>query len=459
MAWDDVLFGILTGGAYNVAKGAVEAGEAAGSIADDVGKSAAAITQKVTMMMDDIDAFIRGLEGMVVIERAAPRTEDELWDEEVQRLKDFRAKETDLVAQLAALGGSDDAGSLTGYIMGAIFGPADPNAAKKSQLAVQILIVRSAIRDLLYTEPGIGPETIYQAKEILERFHTLEQPRIEEIMDTTDDTIEETKEVIGEVRKLFVIRRWVVKEPAKLSAEEKNRLGRFQMKKDLYDHLIAKHEVVADFMKKGLETFQPAAQVTGLKRELTLAGATSPAVAEYARSASGMNLARATIQAPLGNLSSRFIRPQAAAYISSYTAIQGRIRFYEREQLKADKAIFSMTYELVEEPGVIPKTLEEVHLSIQRFRTQEQPRIEKIMDSANETILESRGVLKSVDLTVQESQKLLANLNTGMETSQGVFDALSKYRVPILIGCAFMGLLVVAIMVMVLVVLIKIALH
>jgi hypothetical protein len=47
----------------------------------------------------------------------------------------------------------------------------------------------------LYKKPGVIPETIYHLKETVERFNTLEQPRIEKLLDDVDLTIQESQKV------------------------------------------------------------------------------------------------------------------------------------------------------------------------------------------------------------------------------------------------------------------------
>ena len=471
MSWDDWVFGILTGGAYNVAKGAYEGGKAvgdavgaAGTAIDDIGKAVSVITSKATTMLDDIDAFLKEVEKMVVIDRQVPRTDDELWDEEVQRIKDIRAMEAGLVNQLKALGGSDDTSSLESYIYAGIAsfitGGGNATTITMYTLALKILVLRQAINDILYEEPGVIPETIYNVKEALERFRTLEQPRIEAIMDKSEDTIQETTEVLTEVKKLFVIKKWVLKNTATLTAQNQADIKWYTMQKEAYSALIDKHHLISDAVNKKMLQFQPG---TGpvVNKELAVSGTTGEL---HAFSTAGTQITANTKlggingELALKGIASRFIRPQSLAYISGYTTIHGTIQFYERERLKVEKKIFSLTWELVEEPGVIPKTLEEVHLTVERFRTVEQPKVEKILDVTADTIAESKVVLVSVDGTMQESKHFLSQLNTSLGKVQGWFDFLATYRVPLLIGCVFVGVLVIAIMITVLVVLIKMVL-
>ena len=143
--------------------------------------------------------------------------------------------------------------------------------------------------------------------------------------------------------------------------------------------------------------------------------------------------------------------------INGYAYLQGNVRLFEREPLR-------LTGRSPVSPSSWwrsrrdPRTLDDVHLSLARFRTVEQPKIEKIMDITEATIAESKTVLVSVDAAVNELKNLVIQLNTSLNKVQGWLDFLAAYRLPLLAGCAVFGLLVIAIMIAVLLVLIKIAL-
>ncbi len=94
MSWDDWVFGALTGGLYNVGKTAYKAGEAADQagdaieeIADGAGTALAAVGSTVTKLGKDMSSFLKEMEELLTVKRLTPRDEDDLWDEEVERLK------------------------------------------------------------------------------------------------------------------------------------------------------------------------------------------------------------------------------------------------------------------------------------------------------------------------------------------------------------------------------------
>jgi hypothetical protein len=138
-----------------------------------------------------------------------------------------------------------------------------------------------------------------------------------------------------------------------------------------------------------------------------------------------------------GNVSTIATQPMAAsvatalkqnsvsAYLDNYHMIEGRVRYFMRERLKIEKAIYRIKWVAVEEPGVIPKTLEEIRAILERLRTEAQPRLEGLIDNVNATILETKDVL--------------ANVNTSLESAQGAFAFLNQYSLYIKIGMAVAG--------------------
>jgi hypothetical protein len=462
MAWDDIVFGVLTGGIYNLAKTAYKAGEAADQagdaveeIADSVGKSVAVIAESVTRMADELASFIHELEDLVTIKRSTPRSEEDLWDEEVERLAALRQREAELVAELEALGAEDD-GSSSWYD---IFDDLD-RVFKELTIQIKLAAVRNAINEILYEEPGVIPETLHQVRGILERFHTLEQPRIEALMDSADEGMEEVNEILVEVKKLFIVTKWRKVELSTLPAPVLEQLHKLEAAKAIYDGLIAKTSAVADSLQVGLDRVQPS----GIELPHPGKGSGSPLQRKMAPSAEAGLLMKegrpvgVTHRPAMDKLGSRINNATVSAYLGAHHSLVGRIRFFERERFKIEKGIHRILWVKVEEPGVIPKTLDEVHESLHRFRTEEQPRIERVMDNAGDTMLEAKDLLVSLDLTAQESTALIGNLNESLEETRGWLTFLSAYRVPILVALGCVGILSVAIMVMVLVVLIKIAL-
>jgi len=68
-----------------------------------------------------------------------------------------------------------------------------------------------------------------------------------------------------------------------------------------------------------------------------------------------------------------------------------------RELAKTKLAINKLMFKEVEEPGVIPRTLAKLEEITARFNTEEQPRMEQIMDSINGNLSESQGILNKTN--------------------------------------------------------------
>lgn len=85
-----------------------------------------------------------------------------------------------------------------------------------------------------------------------------------------------------------------------------------------------------------------------------------------------------------------------SAYHNNYQMVAGRLKYFQREKLKVEKQIYRLRWVPVEEPGVIPKILEEVRQTLGHFRTESQPRVDAILDSVNGAVVETTGVLQNV---------------------------------------------------------------
>ncbi|MDD1667446.1 MAG: hypothetical protein LUO96_03160, partial [Methanomicrobiales archaeon] len=419
MAWDDIVFGVLTGGIYNLGKtvykageAAEEAGDAVEEVADSVGKAIAVIAESATKMMEELGSFVHELEGMVTVKRSTPRSEDDLWEEELERLTALRAREAELVTELEALGADlaeiDSFSDLFTYL---------DRMMEVLSVQVKLAVVRSAIHEILYEEPGVVPETLYQVRGILERFHTLEQPRIEGLMDSAGEGMEEVNGILVEVKKLFVVTKWKKVELSTLPAPLLEKLRGLEARRAMYDSLITKSTLVADALQGGLEKVQPSE--VSLPRWGRGAGiplpkkAVSPVMEAGPVKKAGLVAGKA-ISPAAEKIGARFNNTTVTAYLGAHDTLLGRVRFFEVERLKVEKEIFRITWMKVEEPGVIPKTFDEVHLSLNRFRTEEQPRIELIMDNVSETVVEAKDLLVSLDLTAKETTSLIANMNESM---------------------------------------------
>ena len=476
MAWDDVVFGVLTGGLYNVGKTAYKAGEAADQagdaveeIADGAGSALAILGSTVNKLGKDISSFIKELEELLTIKRITPRDEDDLWDEEVERLNKLRALEADLLDELEALGASDDdegwSGSFWGALFGGVFDDLE-NYFKELAIRTKLAVVRQAIHEILYEEPGVVPTSLHNVQQILERFNTLEQPRLEDILDSVDDNLEQSEEILKEVKKLFVIKTWQAVPDSNLTDIQRVELEALEASLANYNQLITKNSTVSLQLQDALvhaqpETFQMAKMIGTTLGSNGGSGNNpgdhlsnpSPTIKGGGSAGDNPTLSHHMHRAMLpsgpsialrGKVSTIAAQPMAAsvatalkqntvsAYLDNYHRIEGRVRYYVRERFKIEKAIYRMKWVAVEEPGVIPKTLEEIRGILERLRTEAQPRVEVLLDNVSATVLETKEVL--------------TNVNTSLESVQGAFAFLNQYSLYIKIGLAVAGGLTLLIM-------------
>jgi len=213
MSWDDWVLGIATGGAYNLGKAAYNAmegiGEASSSAGPAVEQAGSAIATMATTLQavgDQLKSLLAEAEELLTIRRMSPRGEDELWEEEKERLADLRKELADIEASISKAS----------------------NIIEMLILMIRLESVKCGINEILYEEPGILSEFIYNSKETLERFNTLEQPRIEEILDSVEDNLETSEEILHEIKKLFVIKKKVPIPISELSSDSINKLDRLR---------------------------------------------------------------------------------------------------------------------------------------------------------------------------------------------------------------------------------------
>jgi hypothetical protein len=481
MAWDDWVFGGLTGGLYNVGKtvykagkAAEQAGDAVEEVADGAGTAVAAIGSTVTKLGKDLSSFLKEMEELLTIKRLAPRDEDDLWDEEVERLNALRQREAELLAELEALEASDDDRSWFDSLW-AVFGGAP---YEELLVRTKLAVVRGAIHEILYEEPGVVPTSIHNLQLILERFNTLEQPRLEEILDSINDNLEESEEILQEVKKLFVVKTWKAVPIAELPEKKRNDLEVLEASLANFDKLIAKNTTISAQLQQALVQAQPTtlqmAKMVGTSfkvsgrveggnpggnpgdnlstADVSFAGSDRPSNDQpmlHAVLPSGPSLAlkgkvSAIASQPMAvSVATALNQNVVTGYLDNYHIIEGRVRYYLRERIKLEKAIHRIMWVPVEEPGVIPKMLEEVRQTIARFRTESQPRVENMLDNVNATVV--------------ESTTMLANVNRSLESVQGAFDFLAKYGLYIKIGLVVAGGLTLLILLMGLIVLVRLA--
>ncbi|RZN14983.1 MAG: hypothetical protein EF812_04005 [Methanosarcinales archaeon] len=468
MAWDDWVVGAATGGLYNVGKTAYKAGKAAEQagdaveeISDGAGTALAAIGSTVTKLGKDMSSFLKGMEELLTVKRLTPRDEDNLWDEEVERLNALRQREAELLTELEVLEAPDNDHSWFDSFFDSIFGGV---SYEELVIRTKLAVVRKAINEILYEEPGVVPTSIYNLQQILERFNTLEQPRLEEILDSVDDNLGESEEILQEMKKLFVVKTWKAVPISELSEKKRKELEVLETSLANFGQLIAKNTTISTQLQQALVKAQPAefemAKMIGVKFSSSggVEGgnpSSNPGGNQgdkrqpihHAVLASGPSFAlRGKVSAiaaqPMAaSVATEMNQNVVAAYLDNYHIVEGRRRYYLRERLKVEKTIYRIKWVPVEKPGVIPEMLEEIKQTIARFRMESQPRVESVLDNVNATMIESTAVL--------------SNVNRSLENAQGAFEFLTKYSLYIKIGLAVAGGLMILNLSVILIVLLR----
>ncbi|MCK5661227.1 MAG: hypothetical protein KAH86_07690, partial [Methanosarcinales archaeon] len=140
MAWDDWVFGIATGGLYNLGKAGYNAMDSAGDAADSAGVAVASIGATVEALGEQLESLLEEVEELITINRLTPRDEADLWDEERDRLQDLRERETELRAKLAELEDNDYGNWLDNIMQGML---------EKFKILSSLSIVRGEIHKIL----------------------------------------------------------------------------------------------------------------------------------------------------------------------------------------------------------------------------------------------------------------------------------------------------------------------
>ena len=243
------------------------------------------------------------------------------------------------------------------------------------------------------------------ANAVLARFKTIEQPKIEDIMDSVDGNLEESKEVLEQVNKLFATKKKIpldITEIDQLPDFTKLKLGFLLDEANNLESTVTKdlkllsqyREIKAGFHPTDLEI---QAEIDSIK-----SGSFAKSSLDDITKKSLDNVEKET---------EAYMRPSVLSLtkeltptIDKYFALNSRYEsfkayqiFHWREIDKLHREIDKIKYVYVDEPGVIPRTLGKIEDIVGRVNTEEQPRIEKIMDSVNGNLVESQGILNKIN--------------------------------------------------------------
>ncbi|WP_406659591.1 hypothetical protein V7O66_06995 [Methanolobus sp. ZRKC3] len=526
MAWYDVVLGVATGGLYTIGKTIYQAGNAAeeaGDAAEQAGLAIAVIGSTIQALGEQLESTLQEVEELLTIKRLTPRNEDDLWDEEKERLKDLRKEEAKLKKILKAMGVSNPT-DFSFDFWDMITNMQD--VLKKFQLMARLASVRKEIHDIFYQEPGVLTNTIYNAKETLERFNTIEQPMIEDILDSLDDNLDVSEEVLKEVKKLFVTKKKIPISIDELSPSIKNHLEMISRDKQYYAGLIERKDnltsqlgdVVQKFPKSKFEITTGSVAIAGMNikgKDVITGGITNPGivtnpdivtnpgivtkpgivarpgivtrklselddtvdtninietekVADIGSVRDSTTVPQPTVNkktirstetessdlktaaskpviegkitdiadiATITNIpdmklaidkmpkySTMTMQPHGAkvsaslntkfdGYQRSYDLMNAQKAFYFKKGLRLERKYEKLANRWEEVPGIIPKTLDELHGVLKNVRTEEQPRIDLVLDNLNANLEESKETLSKANDTMDSINSALSILN------------------------------------------------
>jgi len=570
MGWFDVVAGVATGGLYTLGKSIYQAGNAAedaGDAAEQAGLAIAVIGSTIETLGEQLVSTLEETEELLTVSRLTPRSEDDLWDEEKTRLDDLKQEKARLLDKLSEMGVEDPSNfSIDFWDMVSDM----DNVLKQFQLIAKLAAVNKEIHDIFYQEPGVLSTGIYNAKEVLERFNTVEQPMVEDILVSVDDNLEVSEEVLQEVKKLFITKKKVPVAVSELSPSIRDQLEAIDAdklyykkllerkgvltsgiadviktypestvkidmgtinvpKEDIYDAAILDdlidiggvydgviddgtiadeitdpggvtddiidpgnehggivnpgdiygkdtdigdaHDIVTgpahdssiikdrEIIKDTVEDTVSGSVKDNVIRKTSKANKTLHTMTAESPAATGMAIknipsvrttksraikGRMAMMQPHGARISASLSTRFDGYQRNYDLLKAQKAFYHRQTLKLGKKYELLANEWIEEPGLIPKTLEELHGVLGTFRTEEQPRIDLVLDNVNANLEESKQTLSKANDTMDSVKKTLSILD---------FD--TKY---VKIGAMAIGGLVVLDLFVGLIVLIRMAL-
>ncbi|WP_135612837.1 hypothetical protein [Methanococcoides sp. AM1] len=535
----DITAGVCTGGLYTIGKSIYDSSESAGDAAEKAGLAIAVIGSTIEAVGEQLESTLQEAEELLVITRMTPRDEEDLWDEEKDRLNGLRQEETRLLNKLSEMG-VEDVNDFSVDFWDMINDIQD--VLEKFQIMARLATVRKEIHDIFYQEPGVLSNTIYNAKESLERFNTIEQPMIEDILDSLDDNLEISEEVLQEVKKLFITKKKVPVSIADLSPGIQAHLEMLQKDKLYYQGLITRKDTVTAQLANVIEKFpekkfdinmgsigiagahinagdivhegthvgnvgnigdivaerphkddivreedrtdiiradldirheritdedliekeephraeieragtairhekitdnhfiKRAESITGtdIDREISrdmavedremrsASAAYTPETAKPSMEAIS-SMKRAVVKGP--KYSMLTMQPHGArisaslstkfdGYQRNYDLLKAQKTFYYRQSLKLERKYELLSNKWVEEPGIIPKTLDELHGVLENVRTEEQPRIDQLLDNLNANLTESQETLSKANNTMDSVQNALSfmDMDTG----------------------------------------------
>ncbi|AVB75872.1 hypothetical protein [Methanococcus maripaludis] len=478
----DTSLNIATVGLYGLGKKIGNAASTAEEAAAEAAIALASIGITVQEVGEQLESLLHETEKLIVIKRLIPRETDDLWDEEKERLEELQAELSEIEEKMQNLGvDSSD------YNFGSNFSDFFnfDRIHEIMDLVLRRYRLKKEIYEILYTEPGIISESIYNINESIERFNTLEQPKIENIMDSVDENLLKTEELLEEVKKLFVVNKkeeelklklpWYNYKIEKLKSDKEyfsERFGKKELQIQKFEERLKPNfeidiEVVnppdvilkTDVQKedsinlneKAIEKTELLENINVQKTSKTnVATQNVPKVISASTYENVVNLGKKfSIDSNSFKTNSDVSRVKSCTRSKEETIqraknlLKSQKDYFEREMYRLDRIVELNNIKTENEPGVIPKTLDEVYEILKGVKEEEQPRIDKLLDSLNDTLDETK-------LTISE-------VKTTIEPIRGLIDSFSGLEKPLKIGLILFGALLVLDLLAAFIVLVKIA--
>jgi hypothetical protein len=265
--------------------------------------------------------------------------------------------------------------------------------------------VGNAIGDSAKTFSGGLIDFFTNANAVLERFKTIEQPKIEDILDSVDGNLEESKEVLEQVKKLFVTKKKIpldITEIDQLPDFTKSKLGFLVDEANNLESTVTKDLKLLSQYREIKAGFQPTdLEIQGEIDSIKLGIFAKSSLDDITKkSLDNVEKETEAYMRPSVFSLTKELTPTIDKYFaqnSRYESFKAYQMFHWGEINKLHGEIDKIKYVYVDEPGVIPRTLAKIEDIVTRVNTEEQPRIEKIMDSVNGNLVESQGILNKIN--------------------------------------------------------------
>jgi hypothetical protein len=265
--------------------------------------------------------------------------------------------------------------------------------------------IGNAIGDSVKTFSGGLIDFFTNANAVLERFKTVEQPKIEAIMDSVDGNLEESKEVLEQVDKLFVTRKKIplgITEIDQLPDFTKLKLQFLVDEANNLESTVARDLKLLSQYREIKAGFQPTDLEIQGEIDSIRSGIFAKSLLDDITKKSLDNAEKETEAYMLPSVLS--LTKELTPTIDKYFSLNSRYESFKAYQIfhwgeidKLHGEIDKIKYVYVDEPGVIPRTLAKIEDIVGRVNMEEQPRIEKIMDSINGNLVESQGILNKIN--------------------------------------------------------------